>query len=171
MNRDENSPLFVEEQRFTQGWLWAVIVAMDALVCLPFLSRLSGLGQHTGAGEALSLLGGPVICLGITALFIVLKLVTRIDASGISVRFTPFHRRPLVFRREDISEGSVRTYRPIAEYGGWGIKRGRAGLAYSVSGNQGLQLVLADGRRVLIGTQRPVQMAVALSQALKSEGA
>jgi hypothetical protein len=52
-------------------------------------------------------------------------------------------------------------------YGGWGIKRGIGGLAYNVSGNQGLQLVLTDGRKILIGTQKPEQFINAMSSAGK----
>jgi hypothetical protein len=55
---------------------------------------------------------------------------------------------------------SVRTYSPLGEYGGWGIKYGLggAGKVYNVRGNQGLQLVFKDGSRLLIGTQKPLEL-------------
>jgi hypothetical protein len=39
------------------------------------------------------------------------------------------------------------------EYGGWGIKYGKMGKAYNVSGNRGVQLEFTDGKRLLIGSQ------------------
>ena len=64
----------------------------------------------------------------------------------------------------------ARTYRPILEYGGWGIRytMGR-GWAYNVSGNQGVQLELASGKRILIGSQRAEELARAIGEA-KGQG-
>ncbi len=40
-----------------------------------------------------------------------------------------------------MNEFYARKYRPIREYGGWGIRYGWNGRAYSTSGNEGVQLV------------------------------
>ena len=47
----------------------------------------------------------------------------------------------------------VRTYSPVIEYGGWGMRYGRNGTAFNVRGNVGIQIVKKDGKRILIGTQ------------------
>lgn len=57
----------------------------------------------------------------------------------------------------------MRTYSPLSEYGGWGYKGG-LGKAYSTGGRQGLQLVLANGDRLLLGTQRPAEMRLILGR-------
>jgi hypothetical protein len=61
----------------------------------------------------------------------------------------------------------ARTYRPILEYGGWGIRYSPfgQGCAYNVSGNRGVQLELADGQRILIGSQRAEELARAIGEA------
>jgi TATA-box binding protein (TBP) (component of TFIID and TFIIIB) len=51
----------------------------------------------------------------------------------------------------------------LLEYGGWGIKYGRKGKAYNVSGNRGVQLVFKDGKQLLIGSQRAEELAEAIS--------
>jgi hypothetical protein len=56
----------------------------------------------------------------------------------------------------------VRTYQPLKEYGGWGLKGTSKNRAYNMSGKEGLQLELKDGRRVLIGTRKPADIEVAL---------
>lgn len=62
----------------------------------------------------------------------------------------------------------IREYRPLKEYGGWGIRDGSSGRAYNVSGDTGLQIIFKDKERLLIGTIKPGEMKQeleALSQA------
>ena len=56
---------------------------------------------------------------------------------------------------------------PILEYGGWGIRYSPfgKGWAYNVRGNQGVQLELANGQRILVGSQRADELARAIGQA------
>lgn len=85
------------------------------------------------------------------------QLVIEINRSGISYNFYPFFKKTKNIPKESIKDYEVRKYKPIMEYGGWGIKKGIKGKgdAFNVSGNIGLQIVLKDGKRVLFGTQRP----------------
>jgi hypothetical protein len=85
-----------------------------------------------------------------------MKLVTRIAEDGIYVRFTPFHFKEKFYDWDSLSACYVRTYSPLLEYGGWGIKYGFGGqgLVYNVSGNVGLQLKFKVGEPLLIGTQK-----------------
>ena len=85
-----------------------------------------------------------------------MKLVTRIAEEGIYVRFTPFHFKEKFYPLDSLSACYIRTYSPLMEYGGWGIKYGFGGkgLVYNVSGDIGLQLKFKKGDPVLIGTQK-----------------
>ena len=85
------------------------------------------------------------------------RLQVEIRDTGISLRFWPYMSKTKIIAPNQISFFEVRTYKPIREYGGWGLRKGvkKTGDAYNVHGNIGLQLVLNDGKRVLIGTQRP----------------
>ena len=162
-----NGPfIFTEEQRFGQVWLWIALVGMDVALFVSFFAQFLGPvpPRPSGPADLLVLCLVALLCLGITALFVSLKLITRVTNQEISVQFIPLHRKPVMFAFSDIREHSVRTYRPIMEYGGWGIKRGIGGLAYNVSGNKGLQLVLKDGKRILIGTQKPGQLKASIER-------
>ncbi|ARV16965.1 hypothetical protein BTO07_16995 [Polaribacter sp. SA4-12] len=59
----------------------------------------------------------------------------------------------------EIYKAGIRTYLPISEFGGWGLKggfffnKGRE-KAINVSGNIGIQLILKNGEKLLIGTQK-----------------
>lgn len=83
-------------------------------------------------------------------------LDTELDQSKIYVNIRPFLSRTYVYN--DIESWQVRTYKPILEYGGWGIRFGHKGTAYNIRGNQGLQLHLTNGKRILIGTQRQEEL-------------
>lgn len=101
--------------------------------------------------------------IAITALFLLLKLETEVKSDGIYVRYFPFHIRFKRFGPEDLSECYARRYKPIWEYGGWGIRYSlRNGKAYNTSGNQGVQLVFKNGKRLLIGSQKPEQLEAAI---------
>ena len=61
----------------------------------------------------------------------------------------------------------MRQYRPILDYGGWGIRWGPGkGWAYNVSGNRGVQLELLDGKQLLIGSQNPEKLAQMIGKAM-----
>jgi len=59
----------------------------------------------------------------------------------------------------------VRKYRPLTEYGGrgWRISISGRGTAFSISGNQGLQLEFLNDKKMLIGTKRPEELSKALN--------
>ncbi len=74
--------------------------------------------------------------------------------------FVPLYRRH--FALPEITAAEAVTYAPIADYGGWGIRGWGQNTALNARGNRGVRLVLSDGRRVLVGSQRPQELAQAL---------
>jgi len=100
------------------------------------------------------------------------RLVTEVRDDGIYIRFYPFHRGFRGFLWQEIESFEARTYRPILEYGGWGIRMGPDGGAYNVSGNTGLQLTFRYGLAggVLIGSRRPEELAMAVESARLGAG-
>jgi hypothetical protein len=66
----------------------------------------------------------------------------------------------------------VVNYRPLADYWGWGIRKGRDGeRVLNARGNRGVWIDLADGSRLLVGSQRPEDLASALERAVLPPGA
>ena len=89
-----------------------------------------------------------------------MKLITEVGPDGIAVRLRPFPTFRYAFSR--LQSVQPRKYRPILEYGGWGIRWSARGWAYNARGNEGVQLVLDDGGRVLIGSQEAERLAEAI---------
>ena len=85
---------------------------------------------------------------------LVLRLQTVIDDEGIHYKMFPFHFKWQTIAWNDIQNLEIRTYRPLKEFGGWGLRFGQSGKAYTISGKTGLQLQLKNGRKVLFGTQK-----------------
>ena len=106
-------------------------------------------------GTLVLLMFAPIILFGFV---LSLTLHTRIDRHSIVYRFAPIHRKERLIKWEAVKKIYVRKYKPIAEYGGWGFRLGRSGRAFNTSGNMGLQLVLNDGKKILIGTQEPEEL-------------
>ena len=99
------------------------------------------------------------------------KLTIKITSEDISVTFKPFINKPVVFRVSEIDRYEIRKYKPIKEYGSWGVKVGlkKYGRAYNVRGNIGLQLYLKNGIKVLLGTQRQEAIAHAMKKMMESK--
>ena len=65
---------------------------------------------------------------------------------------------------------AVVEYRPIVDHGGWGIRAGRDGeRVLTARGNRGVRLELADGTRLLIGSQRPEELAETIERARRPD--
>ncbi len=144
--------VFVEEQRFTQWWLYLILL-------LSVLFLLVKFKLNKGADSEISLIVGLLILLFIVLLFVVIKLRTKIDEIGIYYKFVPIQFSEKIILWKDVRKCYVRKYKPLVEYGGWGFKGGmfwnvNKGMAFNVKGNIGLQLHLKNGKKILIGTQK-----------------
>lgn len=147
---------FTETQKFKQWWLWLLLILLSAgtifsLVCQLILEQPVGDNPMSDVGLVITSL----LIILMNGLFFAFKLETRIDKEGIHVRFFPFQIKFRSYYWKDMTSCIIRQYSPIGEYGGWGIKGWRSDRAINVSGNQGIQIVFKDGRKILIGTNAP----------------
>jgi hypothetical protein len=148
--------LFEESQRLNQWWIWTIILGVLGIGIYAKIKTVQLNESLFNVSDFILII--PIFLL--PALFYFLKLKTRIEENGIFVRFFPFHWKEIFIAWDQLEACSVRTYSPLGEFGGWGIKYGLggAGKAYNVSGNQGLQLYFKDGSRLLIGTKKPQEI-------------
>ena len=161
---------FREVQSFRQPWLWLLVVAAAGFAWYAAIYQLLGrkpLGSKP-APDWLIFILWLFIGLGLPALFLAAALKVEVREDGIYYRYYPFHRRVHSISYDEVEKAEARTYRPIAEYGGWGIRGGWGGRgkAYNVYGNRGLQLELTDGRRILFGSQKADEFATAVHGAM-----
>jgi hypothetical protein len=159
--------LFQETQRFRQVWIWLVIILV--LVVTIVNIRLPQQGANMGAVRFISIAIPAVIAI----LFYLFRLETKIDDSGMYYKFYPFHLMDNKLEWNLIDRVYVRKYQPIFEYGGWGIRGFGKNRALNVSGNMGIQIELKNGKKLLLGTQKPEEaesVIIQLSQQGKIAG-
>ena len=159
---------YSETQRFRQWWVWLVLGLPAVLGWMGFVIQII-LGREFGNQPAPDWV---VILIWVFGAFLLplfmfrLSLETRVVArEGIHLRFRPFRGRTVPF--ESIESVTPGTYRPIREFGGWGVRWGGKGKrAYSVSGNERVEVILDDGTAWTIGTARPDELAAAIRREL-----
>jgi hypothetical protein len=95
---------------------------------------------------------------------ITVKLVTVLRPDELSVALRGFWRRRRIPLRE-IRSAELATYDAMTEFGGYGIRSGRRGSAYIARGNQGVELTLTDGHKVLIGSRKSEELLAKIDQA------
>jgi len=158
--------IFREEQKFGLLLRWLVYLSMGLSVVISVfaLTKESASNGSQENWEIVLAVGvGIGVPIAITALFLLLKLETEVRPDGLYVRFFPFHIHFKQFAREDLSEYYARQYKPIREYGGWGIRYSiKNGKAYNIRGNKGVQLVFKSGKKLLIGSQKSDELAAAI---------
>ncbi|HML85080.1 MAG TPA: hypothetical protein PKE52_07970, partial [Bacteroidales bacterium] len=91
------------------------------------------------------------INLPLLALLIFTKLIVFIGTEGISFQLQPFQIKLKTITWDQVIEAKVTKYNPMGDYGGWGLKRGKKGLAYTISGNYGIYLEMKMGKNIMVG--------------------
>jgi len=104
--------------------------------------------------------------LGLPIFFWWMKMEVEVWTDHVQIYYRPFSNRTIAYA--DIERIQARTYSPIKEYAGWGVKGWSSKkMAYNVSGNQGVEIFLTDGKSVMIGSQKPQELAVAIEAQLQ----
>jgi len=156
-------PLYREVQRFRQWYFYVPILIVTGLVWYQFIQQIvlnHPLGEQP-VPDWVAWTLGLVFGIGFPLFAAVARMITEVRPGVLRVRVYPFRWVKILL--SDIRDAEPRQYSALREYGGWGIRTSlKNGRAYNASGNRGIQLVLSDGRRVLIGTQEPDQLMAAL---------
>jgi hypothetical protein len=159
--------IFAEKQKFRQWWVILILLGFNTLIAYAIISQFF-MGKPFGQNPMgnLGLIVTAVFVLLLSLLIFVVRMETQISSEGIQVRFFPFHLKFKKFSWDEISRCYVREYAPIGEFGGWGLRWGLFGQgnAWNVAGNRGLQMEFKNGKKLLIGTQKPDLMIEALEK-------
>jgi len=148
MNNEAHSQVrYIEVQYFwQQPFAWVIWVISAGLL---YWLKSADLIDRTFAIISI------VFVLAIMLLVFFTRLKTEIGEEGITYRMRPFHKKSNLIPWSEIAHVEVRQYKPIREYGGWGMRVGLHGKAFNIKGNMGLQIKLTSGQAILLGTQRP----------------
>jgi hypothetical protein len=171
--------LFREEQRFGQLWIWALVGLMLIGTLVLFgqgayqqlvLGEPWGDNPMSDRGLLITAIATAAITIGVFVLLLGAKLIVEVREDGLFVRFRPFHLRPRQIPLAQVVGHRALKYRPIREYGGWGLRYGSGGRAYNVSGDRGVRIDFADGKHLLLGSRRPDELAAAIGALREAVG-
>lgn len=147
--------LFSEKQYFRQWWIWIILLLIFAQFGFAIYSQIFKsipFGDNPMSDTGL-LITASLMFVFIT-FFLTMHLDTKISKESISVKFFPFRIKYKDFKWEEIDKIYCREYKPLSEFGGWGLRGFGDNRALNVSGNKGIQIIFKNGDRLLIGTKK-----------------
>lgn len=142
-----------------------LVFGLAALQWWMFIVQVIGgipVGNNPGS-NLLVFLMWLIFGIGFPAFFLWLHMTVEVSLDGVAIRLRPFANRTIQIN--EITRVEPKVYQPIREFGGWGVRGLGGRVAYNVSGDSGVELTLADGRQVVIGTRRAAELAGAIYKA------
>jgi hypothetical protein len=154
---------FNERQYFRKWWFLLILVLVMGGAIYGMVQQV--IFDQPFGNNPMSNSGFIVLMLLLVFLFgsiLMMRLETKIDDKGIRFGFYPFQSKGKFYAWNEIADISVVKYNPLIDYGGWGwrISLTGQGQAYNVSGNKGIVVVLKNGKKRLVGTQRPEEARI-----------
>lgn len=149
---------FKETQRFTQWWLWLILLSA---FLLPLILLFQDMEEGTEPNMIVVLV---VFIFGIAflAFFRIMNLQTEIDQQKIFVRYYPILSKTFLWK--DVQSAELLDYGFV---GGWGVRYfTKYGTVFNIKGRKGLALVLKNKKKYLIGTQKEQELKNYLSDVL-----
>ena len=171
--------LFQEEQKNNMGWLVIILFISLFSVVAPFAYGVYSqevlhkpFGDNPISTGALIIIGTIAVMVIIAANIFILKirLLIKITPEALWISYPPIIRKWKKFTPQQIEKWEIRKYNGVREFGGYGLKKSlKSGSCYTISGNEGLQLYLTDGKKLLIGTHKKQALEFALRKMMDQE--
>lgn len=161
--------VFEEKQRMRQWWILIITLGVVVFSTYALLHQLiTGEGVGTNPPPLVFMFVVELLMIWLLYFIWRMELHVRIDAAGIHYKFWPFfgwrHRN-----WAELKSAEVLQYKPLLEYGGWGLRLGLKGWAYNIAGNKGIQLEFRAGGQLLLGTQKPEEAEAVIARLKKAQ--
>jgi hypothetical protein len=163
MNGSVNQ-IFLEVQRPRHWYYWAFLVFLVLLTWSMAIFQLL-LGVPVGNNPAEDWLMILILIFAgvLFPIFLLLaRLTVEVRKNGLFVRYSPLHLHFINVSLETVIDAQTVTFSPLGDFGGWGIRYGEGGKAYTMNGNRGIRLTYADGHWLLIGSLRSEELEMAI---------
>lgn len=157
------------EDQFFAWWIYAILAVAMSLVC--FIvgwngpPHPAGVPVRSAAPVAILLVLSPLVLI----LVCLLRMTTLVTPLEIRIWFGLVPTCRMSISLDSIRSVAVVRYRPLADTKGWGVRVGPDGeRVFSARGDRAVRLLLNDGSRLLVGSQRPELLAEAIDRARES---
>ncbi|HLW77755.1 MAG TPA: hypothetical protein VKS01_12235 [Bryobacteraceae bacterium] len=154
-----SEPLFFEEQKFRQRRM-IILTAIPPMLMTLLAIWQAGLGNKWGRQPMsnASVIGWAIFLWVVYLRLITVKLVTQLLPGELRIAMRGVWRSARV-RLAEVKSVRATTLDAVSEWGGYGIRRSKRGVAYLAGGNQGVELQLRDGSVAVIGSGRAAELA------------
>ena len=150
---------FEEKQQFRQRWVYIVYILLFALLALFISAAIEQIvfsrpfGDKPGSNFILLL----VTLFILTLLFLLYQtsLETQVTDAGVGFRWKPFQKTYRKFAWSEMDKVEIISYGFV----GYGWRMTPYGTIYNVAGDKGLRIHLKSGRKIVLGTQKPNELA------------
>ncbi len=168
--------LYREDQGYGWPWPGMLLVLVGVVTCAAVIAPFGfGMWQQLVNGQpwgdkpmpdaALYVVGPVAILLSFlpfAALFA--RLLVEVRADGIRIELVRL-RGPHIIARDEVQGVSLTHIGPF----GWGESRTLGRLVYRMAGSEGVELELAGGKKVVIGSERPRSLQDAVRSMLEAK--
>ena len=147
---------------------WALNIWIGVSLAMAALAVVLGRGE--GAEVAFLVIGSKSLILSFIVLTF-LRLDVEVRPDHLLVRFGPIRLWRKRIAYEDVKAVSALTFRPLAEFGGWGIRWAFKGkrVAWTIRGKRAVRLTIEGGKEVLVGSTRPQSLEQQIRTAMRAK--
>lgn len=159
---DDTPTAFQEKQRFRLKRQFILVAIPPAGMTLLLIWQVilgHPWGKHPLSNA--NVIGWTIFLWLVYLRLVTVRLVTEVRPGELAVGMRGLWRERRIPLGE-IKSAKTITYDPVRDYGGYGIRTTRRGTAYIAGGNRGVRLELAKGGTLLIGSERPEELASAI---------
>lgn len=107
---------------------------------------------------------GLIIAVVVGLFLFIIKLTVVIRAEGIEYKFPPFHNKYKRIAWEEIASVELMRINPLKEFGGWGLRYGKLGTAYTTRGRYILHIKQKTGKSINLTIAQPTKFIAAATQ-------
>lgn len=122
----EQPTQFHEKSGFP-AWIFSTIASIP--VALFLYDRFA----HPLDSEPFDWIGLVILAL-VGLLIFSIKLTVTINNDGITYKYPPFHNKPKTIAWTEIEHATLLKISPLKEFGGWGLRYGKLGAAFTTRG-------------------------------------
>jgi hypothetical protein len=149
----QKTEIIYQEKSSMKLWAFILIPLLSVVVLLDFLINNSP--KFTQDPEAQWTIIIPILAF---LLMYFIKLEWKFTESEFRYRFSPFIIKERIIPYSDIQTMSVMKINPLFEFGGWGLRRGKLGKAYTTDGNLIIHMELKSGQKLNFTVKNKVEV-------------
>ncbi len=166
--------LFEEKQPMKNKWIMILlfVISLTTIVYLIFVT-FQQIAHGVPFGEKpISNFGLIALVTGITSLLVSLNWFFLISFLQIRIKDNCFHYQfyPFMFSEKPIRKDEIKQYQmininPIYKFGGYGHRKKflKKSIGMFIAGRDAIEIIKNDGRKITIGTQRPLELEKAVN--------